>query len=143
MAQETLKAVILTALRVEYQAVRAFLSNCEEDIHPFDGTVYERGEFVANDKTWEIGIVEIGPGNVDAGIETNRAALRMPELEMWLQQRKFMGTSQGRLKPRNLRLAQELLKALMRWYSGLVQKLASQIGELDYQTTPIEDPKFG
>ncbi|WP_008308993.1 hypothetical protein [Leptolyngbya sp. PCC 6406] len=70
MAQETLKAVILTALRVEYEAVRAFLSNCEEVIHPVRQTVYERGEFTANGRTWEVGIVEIGAGNVDAAIET-------------------------------------------------------------------------
>jgi nucleoside phosphorylase len=74
MAQETLKAVILTALRVEYQAVRAFLSNCEEVINP-KGKVYERGEFTANGKLWEVGIVWVGPGNVDAAIETDRAIL--------------------------------------------------------------------
>ncbi len=73
MAQQPLKAVILTALRVEYKAVRAFLDNFQEDTHPISGTVYERGEFIANGKAWEVGIVEIGPGNVDAGIETNRA----------------------------------------------------------------------
>lgn len=72
MAQETLKAVILTALRVEYQAVRAFLSNCEEVTHP-KGKIYEHGSFTANGKSWEIGIVWVGPGNVDAAIETERA----------------------------------------------------------------------
>lgn len=73
MAQEPLKAVILTALRVEYQSVRAFLSNCREEEHPVSNTIYERGQFAANGRTWEVGIVEIGAGNVDAGIETNRA----------------------------------------------------------------------
>ncbi|MGB3300340.1 MAG: hypothetical protein WBA76_18915 [Phormidesmis sp.] len=68
-----LKAVILTALRVEFQAVRGFLDNLREDTHPSSQTVYERGEFTASGKTWEVGIVEIGPGNVEAAIETNRA----------------------------------------------------------------------
>lgn len=73
MAQEPFKAVILTALSVEYEAVRAFLSNCREDIHPVSQTIYERGEFSISGKTWEVGIVEIGQGNVDAAIETTQA----------------------------------------------------------------------
>ena len=73
MAQTQLKAVILTALPVEYEAVRAALGNCQEEEHPVSRTIYERGEFIGDRSKWEVGIVEIGQGNVDAGIETNRA----------------------------------------------------------------------
>lgn len=64
-------AVILTALPVEYKAVRAHLSNLKEEKHP-QGTIYERGTFGAGDKAWEVGLVEIGAGNAGAAMETER-----------------------------------------------------------------------
>ena len=45
-------AVILTALPVEYLAVRAHLQALREEVHA-QGTIYERGTFGA----WEVGIV--------------------------------------------------------------------------------------
>jgi hypothetical protein len=65
-------AVIVTALPVEYLAVRAYLSNIQEEVHP-QGTIYERGRFTANGQTWEVGIVEIGAGNAGAALEAERA----------------------------------------------------------------------
>ncbi|MBD2124734.1 NB-ARC domain-containing protein [Trichocoleus sp. FACHB-262] len=67
-----LRAVILTALPVEYLAVRAHLVNLREEIHP-QGTIYERGQFTADSQTWEVGIVEIGAGNPGAAVEAERA----------------------------------------------------------------------
>lgn len=64
-------AVILTALSVEYLAVRHHLSDVCEEVHP-EGTVYERGQFVANAKTWQIAIVEVGKGNSSAAVEAER-----------------------------------------------------------------------
>ncbi|CAG0933927.1 5'-methylthioadenosine/S-adenosylhomocysteine nucleosidase [Thermoflexales bacterium] len=64
-------AVILTALPVEYKAVRAHLSNLKEEAHP-QGTIYERGTFGVGDKAWEVGLVEIGVGNAGAAMETER-----------------------------------------------------------------------
>lgn len=65
-------AVILTALSVEYLAVRDHLTNPQEAIHP-QGTIYEQGKFAANGLTWDVGIVEIGAGNPGAALEAERA----------------------------------------------------------------------
>jgi nucleoside phosphorylase len=65
-------AVILTAIPVEYVAVRAHLTNLQEEIHP-EGTIYERGSFLSNGQLWQVGIVEIGAGNAEAAVETKRA----------------------------------------------------------------------
>ena len=64
--------VILTALPVKYLAVRAHLSELQEEVHS-QGTVYERGLFVVNGLSWTVGIAEIGAGNPSAAIEAERA----------------------------------------------------------------------
>ena len=64
--------VIITALRIEYLAVRSHLTNLQETIHP-NGTIYEQGQFDANNQTWTIGIVEVEAGNVSAAVEAERA----------------------------------------------------------------------
>lgn len=67
------RAVILTALRVEYEAVRSHLTDPHEETHK-SGTVYERGTLATDDgQPWEVGIVEIGAGNERAAQETDRA----------------------------------------------------------------------
>ncbi|HEY9206737.1 MAG TPA: 5'-methylthioadenosine/S-adenosylhomocysteine nucleosidase [Candidatus Methanoperedens sp.] len=66
------QAVILTALRVEYKAVRAHLTNLHEIVHP-QGTIYEQGLFSSNGYSWKVAIVEIGAGNEGAAIEAERA----------------------------------------------------------------------
>jgi nucleoside phosphorylase len=66
------RAVILTALPVEYLAVRTHLSDLQEEMHP-QGTIYERGKFAANGQEWEVGIAEVGAGNAGAAIEAERA----------------------------------------------------------------------
>ncbi len=66
------RAVILTALRVEYQAVRTHLARIREVIHP-QGTIYECGTFTSEKQEWDIGIVEIGAGNVETALEAERA----------------------------------------------------------------------
>lgn len=65
------RAVILTALPVEFNAVRAHLTGLQEDVHK--DTVYEKGIFSAYGKEWEVGIVEIGAGNDSAAFEAERA----------------------------------------------------------------------
>jgi nucleoside phosphorylase len=63
---------MLTALPIEYMAVRIHLTDLREEMHP-QGTIYERGKFIANGKSWEVGIVEVGAGNASAGVEAERA----------------------------------------------------------------------
>jgi nucleoside phosphorylase len=65
-------AVILTAIPIEYIAVRAHLTDLGEEMHP-QGTIYERGKFIDNGKEWEVGIVDVGAGNVGAALEAERA----------------------------------------------------------------------
>lgn len=72
MAQDNLRAVILTALPVEFEAVREFLPGSKIDRHPA-GNIYERGTFKANGRTWDVGIAEVGMGNSGAALETERA----------------------------------------------------------------------
>ncbi len=64
-------AVILTAIPVEYEAVRAHLSGIQEEI--YRGTVYERGTFSARKRLWDVGIAQIGAGNPGAASEAERA----------------------------------------------------------------------
>ncbi len=66
------RAVILTALPVEYSAVCTHLTDLQEETHP-QGKVYKRGKFVANRQNWDVGIGEIGAGNTGAALETERA----------------------------------------------------------------------
>lgn len=68
------RAVILTALPVEFNAVRAHLTDHNEEVHR--GTVYETGIFSANGQVWVVGIAEIGAGNNSAAFEAERAITR-------------------------------------------------------------------
>lgn len=64
-------AVVLTALPVEYQAVRAHLSDIREVVHD-RGTVYEEGTFASDGTKWRVAIVETGVGNNAAAAATER-----------------------------------------------------------------------
>jgi nucleoside phosphorylase len=66
-------AVILTAIQVEYQAVRAHLTDVLEDVDHLLGTVYERGTFLSQGGVWDVGIVEVGAGIADAALAADRA----------------------------------------------------------------------
>ncbi len=61
-------AVVLTALGSECQAVLHHLRDRREVVEP-TGTVYDEGHF----DEWRIVVAEIGPGNENAAIETERA----------------------------------------------------------------------
>jgi len=58
-------AVILTAIPVEYQAIKAHLTNIEEDVSD-DGTIFEKGELQWDGQGWIVVIRETEAGNVNA-----------------------------------------------------------------------------
>lgn len=67
------RAVIVTALPIEFSAVCEHLEDRKEDKHP-QGTVYECGRFrPATGREWEVIVVEIGAGNTGAAAEVERA----------------------------------------------------------------------
>lgn len=66
------RAVVLTAIRVEYEAVRTHLTTIHEEVHP-QGTIYERGIFSSQGHSWDVVIGEIGAGNPGAALEAERA----------------------------------------------------------------------
>src|SRR5580658_5989125 len=66
------RAVILTAIPVEYEAVKKHLIDLEEVIHP-KGNVYEKGVFKGEYSDWDVGIAEVGAGNNTCALQTERA----------------------------------------------------------------------
>ncbi|NPD26510.1 5'-methylthioadenosine/S-adenosylhomocysteine nucleosidase [Corallococcus exiguus] len=81
---EPRRAVILTALGVEYAAVRAHLVDLVEDSHPA-GTLYERGHFIQEDQPWEVLIAEVGAHNDAAAFEAERAIQHFnPEVALFV-----------------------------------------------------------
>jgi nucleoside phosphorylase/transcription elongation GreA/GreB family factor len=66
------RAVILTALGLEYNAVLSYLTNPEKKVHP-DGSIYEIGTITLNNFNWEVTLVETGAHNISAAKETERA----------------------------------------------------------------------
>lgn len=67
---EKKKAVILTAIEVEYKAVKSFVTNYTTKTHPLTGSIY--GQATYNDN-WDILIIETEAGNNNAAIEAERA----------------------------------------------------------------------
>jgi nucleoside phosphorylase len=66
------RAVILTALPLEYLAVKKHISEVKEVTHD-RGNVYETGIFDGEYHTWDVLIAEVGAGNNKCALETERA----------------------------------------------------------------------
>src|ERR1039458_563999 len=67
------RAVIVTALPIEFTTVCEHLRDRSERTHP-QGTVYECGRFSpAAGREWEVAVVEVGAGNTGAAAEVERA----------------------------------------------------------------------
>jgi nucleoside phosphorylase len=64
--------VIITALGLEYRAVRAWLAEPRRVVHP-SGTRYEVGRLNDSGSLWELALVEIGEGNPGAAALTTQA----------------------------------------------------------------------
>lgn len=65
------RVMILTAIEVEFMAVRRYLVNLREEV--YHGTVYERGNFITEKGTWDVGIGQIGAGNSTSVAAVERA----------------------------------------------------------------------
>jgi nucleoside phosphorylase len=65
-------AVIITAIPVEYKAVRQHITDLKEVTHP-KGNVYELGSFQGEYHPWTVGIAEVGAGNNTCALQTERA----------------------------------------------------------------------
>lgn len=64
-----MKILIQTALSLEFNAVKAFLSDVKTIQHSSTGSIYNKGEYNGN----EVLIAETGAGNVRSAEETSRA----------------------------------------------------------------------
>jgi nucleoside phosphorylase len=71
-ASQPQRVAVLTALPLEAQAVRAFLTDHREETHA-QGTVYTRGHFSSGGLTWEVLLAVTGAGNTRAAMEAERA----------------------------------------------------------------------
>ncbi len=77
-------AVIITAISVEFKAVCEHLENTDEVEHP-KGCIYESGIFNGERNKWKVGVAEVGAGNVNSAIETERAiAFFNPKMVMFV-----------------------------------------------------------
>jgi nucleoside phosphorylase len=82
---QTRQALVLTALPVEYAAVRVHLNCPSERVHP-QGTIYECGRFAGpNGAQWDLAIAQIGAGNAHAAMEAERAiAFFSPQVALFI-----------------------------------------------------------
>lgn len=71
-ASSNRKAVVLTAIPVEFNAVCAHLRDCQEEPHE-NGNIYQRGRLEADDGTWDVLVVQTGASNQQAAWQTERA----------------------------------------------------------------------
>jgi 5'-methylthioadenosine/S-adenosylhomocysteine nucleosidase len=71
-ARSPATAVILTALPVEYDAVRSRLESCRP-VRLAGGTRFEVGQFEGTYLEWEVAVAEIGEGNIGAAVGTAKA----------------------------------------------------------------------
>ena len=68
MNHPLLKAAILTAISVEYESVREYLT----DVKDYENTLYRYGLFNTDDSCWEVMIHKTGKYNTKSALETNR-----------------------------------------------------------------------
>ena len=72
MNQTFADVIIITALSEEYNAVITHLNKEREEV-VHKGTIYEVGKFASDHKNCKVAVVQIGMGNPNAAMETERA----------------------------------------------------------------------
>ncbi|GAB2622271.1 hypothetical protein GCM10027168_62790 [Streptomyces capparidis] len=101
--------VVLTALEVEYRAVRAHVTACVDKRHD-SGTLFEVGWL--NGTPWRIALAEIGDGNQGAAVLTERA------IAMFRPQAVFFVGVAGALKSDDIRLGDVVVATHVHHYHG-------------------------
>lgn len=72
---EPLEALIVTALQCERRAVRSHLSDsCSRHI---GGITVDIGTFETDGRSAHVGVIEVGPGNIDAASHTTQAVMHL------------------------------------------------------------------
>ncbi len=67
------RILIMTALSLEFEAVKKYLSEVKVEIHPVTGSIYNTGKYMSDGKNFSVLLSESGAGNVRAADETGRA----------------------------------------------------------------------
>ena len=84
------RVVVVTALGVEYQAIREYLG-ADAERREENGTLYEIGTLPGVSGSWQVALAEAGPGSTAAGLQLDRAARAIdPEIAI------FLGVAGGR-----------------------------------------------
>ncbi len=66
------RAVVLTALQIEYLAVTPHLTDMRQETFP-GGTIYGHGTFGSERANWDVWLVDVGTGNITTALATERA----------------------------------------------------------------------
>ena len=105
------RAVILTALSVEKEAVCAHIGAISEALHP-QGTIYQHGIFATSEGKWDVYVAEVGPTNPTAAFELERAISHFhPHVVL------FVGVAGG-LKAKDLKLGDVVAATQIYGYEG-------------------------
>ncbi|MDE0268651.1 MAG: effector-associated domain EAD1-containing protein [Acidimicrobiaceae bacterium] len=75
MTSDRLDALIVTALQLEHRAVREHLDSLRT--RSIGATVVDIGRFATDTTTISVGIIECGPGNIDAATLTTKTAINL------------------------------------------------------------------
>ncbi|HKV59113.1 MAG TPA: hypothetical protein VJO32_12565, partial [Ktedonobacteraceae bacterium] len=67
------RAVILTAIELEFMAVREHLNLDGIHEEEYHGSIYDRGNFAAHGRTWDVLIGQVGAGNSASAAAVERA----------------------------------------------------------------------
>lgn len=113
MAQPIQRIVILTALPLEYLAIRAHLINPKIQVHE-KGTHIEEGELPG--VPWRVAIAQLGPGNLNAAALTERISSWLRPIAMF-----FVGIA-GSLKD-DVNLGDVVVGTIVYAYQGGKQDL--------------------
>jgi adenosylhomocysteine nucleosidase len=104
-------AVVLTALGLEYDAIREFLEGIHP-VSPVSGTQYETGTITGKEWSWQVTIARIGEGNTNAAVHCERVIRAFhPHVVL------FVGVA-GSLRRDSVRLGDVVVASRVAVYQG-------------------------